>query len=264
MKMVRLIIFGVWSLLVLLSCNGAKQDVHSEPASKSSSIGDSSQGQLAKANALRFQPLEDQWDKSGTMATFKAKLLQDLEAGDQTHVLNAFSNILEFNPGTAAGPDGVVELWKLNGGTENLIPLKSLLVSLLSNGGCFSSSSKDSIFNAPYYNCLTEVDESRCEESGCGVVIQAGAKLRQSPDSSAIVMATLSEREICTSYSDTLCDAHFSNCTWRKVTRSNGEKGFLPSTNLRTESDGYLRLVKEKQWWKIRVLRASGIPSDDA
>lgn len=216
-----------------------------------------------KPEAIPLHQSLDEWDRSSGLSSFREKLLQDLRSGDQAGILSAFSEGIEFNPGTDKGPAGVVELWGLDGTENKLAKLKALLDTLLSDGGCMVQIAGDSAFKAPSYNCLSDSSKSHCEETGCGVITDAGAELRKEARSDADIQAVLIENEVVVFEGSAACDSLHDNCGWRKVSRANGQKGYLPFSGLRTESDGVIRIDKELSGWKIRVLSGPGILTDD-
>ncbi len=205
----------------------------------------------------------DQWTYSGSLSEFKKNILINIDRGNQNEILSTFSELLEINPGTAKGGQGIIETWGLNGGSEKLKPLQFLLKNLISGGGCIGQLENDSTFTSPYYNCFSDQEKVKYNSSDIGIVTQVGAEMYAEPDSNLKIMTTLHPNEIVPSYLDTLCDEHFSNCLWRKINRNNGQIGFIKTEKLQTKNDGFLWLVKEKNAWKIRVIKGPGINSDD-
>lgn len=245
-------------------CKEIKPDAPSKTDATPRAAPDStSMASNPKPEGIPLLAVKDEWVLSASLAEFKADLVQAMKSNNQEKILSAFSDILEFNPGTASGPAGVVQVWGLDGSKEKLSSLIGLLDTLISSGGCFIPGYKDSSFVAPSYNCLTESDKARCGESGCGVVTKSGVHSRKTPDDKSSVQALLNQNEILPFYFDTLCNESFTHCDWRKIKRANGEEGFIPTSDLRTGTDGEIHFVKEKTGWKIRALRADGILTDD-
>lgn len=259
----------IWKISVVISIVGLfackeKPDGRAASGSSIPAIQDSSAAKVnTNTDSVPLHPPVDEWELSLSLSAFKNKLLLDLESGDQLQILAAFSEGIHFNPGTDKGPAGVVELWGLDGSKEKPAPLKTLLDSLISNGGCIGQIVGDSAFTAPSYNCVSKSVKAACEGKGCGVVPKGGAALHKAADPKAETGARLAENEVVTLEGNTGCDSLFDNCTWRKITRANGDKGFLRFSDLLTESDGFIRIDKESIGWRIRVLKGPGILTDD-
>lgn len=194
---------------------------------------------------------------------FRSNLFRDIESHNQDGILASISDTLEFNPGTATGKSGVIETWKLDGTQEKLQPLELLIKKLFSNGGCFGKPYEDSTFTGPYYNCISEVDKKACTESGCGVAKKNGAEVYQEPTKLSGKQEKLQGNEIVISVLDTVCNCKFTDCKWQKITRKNGQIGFVENGKVQTNSEGEIWIIQENSGWKIRKISGPGINIDD-
>lgn len=253
----------VLAIATIAGCNKAKTD---EPSDNQPREAGSQTARIeARSNptrsTLRFQ---DDSRSHPDLSRFKQDLLAALDAGDQAKVLSAFSEIIEFDPGHSKGKDGVVEIWGLDGSAEKLEPLKTLLSTLLSKGGCLKrEEGVDSTYTAPFTNCVPEDFAKKCQESGCGVIVESGADLYASPSPDVEAIHRLEPFEVIPTSLDTLCTPDFLTCEWTRITTFEGKTGFIPKSRLATQGDGLVWLVKETGGWKIRVLRGKGIPQDE-
>ena len=252
----------ILALAALIACEKSKPET--VPKNRVENLGDQpapNGGGASARTTLKF--MDDSRANTG-LAQFKQDLSTALEKADQPGVLNAFSDIIDFDPGHSKGKAGVIEIWELDGSKEKLAPLKTLLSELLSKGGCLKKEAEvDSTFTAPYSNCISPSLAEKCGESECGVINQKGADLFASPSSNQTPIYHLEPSEVLPSSMDTLCTADFENCTWTRITTFEGLSGFIPKDKMATQSDGLIWLVKESTGWKIRVLRAKGVAQND-
>jgi hypothetical protein len=259
MKNASLNCFLILAGIMAISCDKKESPTPQKPANKTSGIGQTISAQSAKISTL---PYVDDWARSGSLSEFKKGLLAALDAGDQSKVLEAFSKRIELNPGTQPGPDGLVEFWGLDGSKEKLAPLKAILDSILTDGGCLSKLDEDSIFLAPHTACLSDSQSESCGEMGCGIVSSSGASIRVTTEDQSDVAGQLLPYEIVSEVKGEGCDEHFTKCKWRSVTRANGQTGFAPYDAIKTQRDGLIKIGLEKSGWKIQVLRKESIPAD--
>ena len=256
MKSIKEILWciSLLALTLICSCKEKTESVQPKPGQP---VATNPKAVTAKEQQTPVHSFKDDWAKSASLIEFRKTMLSDLDAGNQEGFLKLISGQLQLTDGSDRGAAGIIEFWGLDGSKEKLAPLKALAESLVSNGGCLNVD-EDSTFEAPSYNCLSQTQLEICGESQCGVVEPSGSPLFTAPDTLSGAIASLVPYEVVKSETDTLCDAHFTNCTWRKVSRFPGQSGFVPKAKVRTETDGFLKLLKEGSDWKILVLRYPG------
>jgi hypothetical protein len=202
-----------------LGCNKSKQETPNTTNQTVTTVANTLE--LAKESSPTCE-YQDQWDADTSLLGFRESLRKALELGNQELILNSFSSTIEFNPGVSTGPEGVKEIWSLDGSMEKIGPLKALLSRLISSGGCLSNQFEEPMFFAPFYNCLSLEAIATCDSDECGVIDSNAASLLEKPETNSRPLGKLSKLEIVSVLQDTICNSDFSSCAWRKIRTNNG------------------------------------------
>lgn len=197
-----------------------------------------------------FKPVDEAKNDASFLA-FRTKLIAAVKKQDKNFLLSVVDRNIKTGFGGNDGIENFKKMWKLNGAKSEIW---DELLTVLTNGGTFSTQGKNKSFYAPAL--FTEFPED-LDAFEYQAIFGNNVNLRAKPDLKADVIAQLSYNIVKVDYQNSVKPTKNSEeYSWLKIETLGGKKGFVNAQFVRSSIDYRAGFEKIRGSWKMTFFLA--------
>jgi hypothetical protein len=194
----------------------------------------------------RYVKPVDEAAKDASFLAFRTKLISAVKRHDAKYLVSILDRDISASFGGDKGIEDFKKMWKLNSPNSELW---GELLTVLTNGGTFSTEENTTIFSAPYLFNEFPGDLDAFEYQA---IFGNNVNLRSRADLKSEVIARLSYNIVKVDYQNSVSDKRKDGeYLWYKVETLGGLKGFVKAEFVRSPIDYRAGFQKKAGKWKM-------------